>query len=94
MHIERQPAISFFGTPSGLPDVYRVRLTKRERAALERATAIREQARDLIKATFIDLHPANGAENYEMSDLYVIDVDDLIDGVGWNEWPADERSTG
>ena len=72
MRTVRIPGLSFMGVHSGLPDKIAVRLNDRERAALKRAVAIRDEARDRIIAIV-------GVSAWEDSPWYTAWTEDFAD---------------
>ena len=71
MQVVKISAPTILGLVVG-PDHLQLRLNQKEIAALQRAIDIREEARDRLR-------DGMGDEEYEMSNLYVLHCDDLVD---------------
>ncbi len=85
MQTLNQPAPSFFGEASGLPDKKTVKLNQRELATVQKAVAIVEEVRDRMRLSM-------GTAAFEGSLWYVLNVHDLADEngvIGWDVWPND-----
>lgn len=71
MQIVKIPGPHMLGMALG-PDTWQLQLNQREIATLKRAVEINEEVRDRLRE-------AMGWESFEGSDLYVLDVEDLLD---------------
>ncbi len=71
MQIVKIPGPHMLGMKLG-PDTWQLQLNQREIATLKRAVEINEEARDRLRE-------AMGWESFEGSDLYALDVEDLLE---------------
>ncbi len=71
MRTSTEPALVIWGIEMG-EDRHYLQINKQELATLKRAAAIREEARDRISN-------ALGLHSFEISDHYLLTIDDLID---------------
>ncbi len=71
MQTVKIPADRILGLTIG-PDKWQVRINKREIEVLDRAIEIREEVRDRLREGM-------GVHEFEASDLYTLEIDDLIE---------------